>query len=49
MSPTIEELRRRAIDDPVKLAVAARIIRNALARKRAAVNEPVPVSNEEAA
>ena len=47
MSPTTEALRRRAIDDPAKLATAARIIRNALARKRSAVSEPV--SDEEAA
>jgi len=34
----------RAIDDPVKLARAARIVRTALARKRMTVDELLPPS-----
>jgi hypothetical protein len=39
----------RAIDDPVKLAKAARIVRLALARQRLTLEDIAPVSDEEAA
>jgi len=39
----------RAIDDPAKLAKAARIVRLALARQRLTIEDLAPVSDEEAA